>query len=515
MYTKTFLELSKTLLELGALGSDRTAGLTTLLERLLQVLRNLPAVRFLPKAILLLCNKRGANVAVAQHGFHNADLLLSPAFTRLASELPLVSRPGELKIVSEFGSMLLLPLMVESKHIGVIAICCETGWKPSAAKHEFFANLSNGLSGLVHRCITDTLLKIRELELKEARTQALQRLGTASEFRDNETGMHIMRMTNISVAIAKALGLSADQREILAITAPMHDVGKIGIPDVILLKPDKLTEEEFGIMQNHTVIGAQLLHGTESLIETARTIAESHHENWDGTGYPQGLRGEEIPLLARICAVADVFDALTSERPYKKAWTVEKAIHWVMEQAGRKFDPDVTKAFEEALPEILKIRELYRDDIINPRQVIKLPELPVSRTAWVHWTEDLRVGIDTIDAHHRYLFDLVNDLMEEVINGISLDEILHILNALKTYVYVHFRAEERMMEHYRFENLEHHKQQHKIFELQLKELSQEMHENPLVAQFEIISFLTGWLVTHIKHEDTRLAALIHAGPCSA
>jgi len=509
MYTKTFLELSKTLLELGAMGGDRTAGLTVLLERLLHVLQNLPATRFLPQATLLLYNKRGKSVAVAQYGFRNADLVMSPAFNRLASELPHEPLPGELKTIPEFGSMVLFPLVVESQRLGVIAVCCTTGWKPTAAKKEFFGNLATGLSGLVHRCITDTLLKVRELELKEARTQALQRLGTASEFRDNETGMHIMRMTNISVAIAKSLGLPPDQRELLSITAPMHDVGKIGIPDIILLKPEKLTLEEFTVMQNHTSIGGQLLQGTEMLIETARAIAESHHENWDGTGYPQGLRGEEIPLLARICAVADVFDALTSERPYKKAWDVEKAICWVMEQAGKKFDPEVTRAFQEALPEILKIRELYRDDIINPRQIIKLPELPAAPTAWVHWTEDLRVGIDAIDAHHQYLFDLVNDLIEEVINGTSLDEILHILNALSAYVYVHFRAEERMMEHYRFDNLEYHKQQHKAFELKLKELSREMHENPMVAQFEIINFLTEWLVTHITHEDTKLAALLY------
>jgi hemerythrin-like metal-binding protein len=314
-------------------------------------------------------------------------------------------------------------------------------------------------------------------------------------------------MTGVSVAIAKAMGLSHEERELLAITAPMHDVGKIGIADTIMLKPDRLTTIEFDVMKTHTEIGGKLLKGSDLMIATARDIALCHHENWDGSGYPDGLRGAQIPVFARICALADVFDALVSARPYKKAWSLQQAIEWINSQNGLKFDPAVVTAFEIALPEILRIRELYRDEIIDPKQILTLPELPYHEARWICWDETLSVGITTIDEHHRYLFDLTNDLIDIVVNRAGSHELGRILKALSEYAAIHFSAEEKMMEHSNYSRLELQQEQHRFFLNRLQEFHREIHENPLVAQHELVNFLKSWLVAHIRDEDTMLASL--------
>jgi len=202
--------------------------------------------------------------------------------------------------------------------------------------------------------------------IRERERELVIRMSRAAEYRDPETGAHIQRMAHYSQIIAHGLGLDVATQKLLLEAAPMHDVGKIGIPDTILLKPGPLTPEEREIMKRHTQIGRDLLSGDDLLIRTAREIAACHHERWDGTGYPAALAGEAIPLLARICAVSDVFDALTSQRPYKAPWPVAEAVDWIEQQAGSHFDPAVVAAFLVALPEIRRIRELYRDDIIDP-----------------------------------------------------------------------------------------------------------------------------------------------------
>lgn len=207
--------------------------------------------------------------------------------------------------------------------------------------------------------------KVRERtqELEETRLEIIRRLGLAAEYRDNETGMHIVRMSLYAQAIALHYGLSSEQAELLMNAAPMHDIGKIGIPDRVLLKPGKLDADEWRIMRSHTSIGAQMLSGHPSpLLRMAADIALSHHEHWDGGGYPQGLAGESISLEARIVAVADVFDALLAERPYKKAWPEHEAIAEIERLAGRQFDPSVVESFLSVLPELREIRARYRDE---------------------------------------------------------------------------------------------------------------------------------------------------------
>lgn len=199
--------------------------------------------------------------------------------------------------------------------------------------------------------------------LRATRLQVIHRLGRAAEYKDNETGLHVIRMSHYAQEIALAAGMNAIDAEELLNAAPMHDIGKIGIPDVILQKPGKLTPDEWEIMKSHTEIGATIIGDDNSnLLKIARVIALNHHEKWDGSGYPNGLSGEAIPIEARIVAIADVFDALTSIRPYKAAWTIEEATAYIEKESGKHFDPALVTAFTAALPNIVTIRTQLLDD---------------------------------------------------------------------------------------------------------------------------------------------------------
>ena len=200
-------------------------------------------------------------------------------------------------------------------------------------------------------------------EIKAREREVIHRLSQAAEYRYPETGAHLLRMAHYSRLIARNLGLSEGDQALILEAAPMHDVGKMGTPDHILLKPGRLTDDEMAIMRRHTEIGGVILGGSSSpLLQTAALIALTHHEKFDGSGYPKGTRGEEIPLFGRIVAVADVFDALTSVRPYKPAWTVERAIATVHESAGSHFDPACVAAFLADQGAILAIRDELADD---------------------------------------------------------------------------------------------------------------------------------------------------------
>ncbi len=209
-----------------------------------------------------------------------------------------------------------------------------------------------------HNEILDAKVRERTQDLRETQLEVVRRLGRAAEFRDDDTGLHITRMSKMAAMLAEALGFTDAECETILHAAPMHDVGKIGIPDNILLKPGKLTDEEFAIMQTHTTIGAEILSGSNSAImQMAHEIALSHHEKWNGRGYPQGLDKENIPVRARIAAVVDVFDALTSERPYKEAWPFEKAMGLIETEAGEHFDPNMVPAFISTQDEVREMRE--------------------------------------------------------------------------------------------------------------------------------------------------------------
>jgi putative two-component system response regulator len=192
----------------------------------------------------------------------------------------------------------------------------------------------------------EELVRARTLALEEARVEGLHRLAIAAEYRDGDTGMHTQRVGCVSAVLARALGVSSTDVELIRLAAPLHDVGKIGIPDRILLAPRTLTGEEFNIMKSHVLIGSTILSGSASvLLQMAERIALYHHERWDGAGYCAGLKGDEIPLPARIVSVVDMFDALTHKRPYKEAWHPDQAMAEIELLSGSKFDPRVVSAF--------------------------------------------------------------------------------------------------------------------------------------------------------------------------
>ncbi len=225
--------------------------------------------------------------------------------------------------------------------------------------------ITKPVSGAIVRARVATHLSLVQVdELKKTRLEIVQRLGLAAEYKDNETGLHVIRMSHYSHIIARAAGFDEARAEDLLHAAPMHDIGKIGIPDCILQKPGKLTPEEWAIMREHPVIGARIIGvHTIGLLHMAHDIALTHHERWDGSGYPRGLQGEDIPVVGRIVAVADVFDALTTQRPYKKAWPLNEAIAYIREQRGKHFDPRLVEVFLEQLPAVLEVKERWAEKI--------------------------------------------------------------------------------------------------------------------------------------------------------
>lgn len=202
----------------------------------------------------------------------------------------------------------------------------------------------------------------RTEEIRLTQLETVRRLGVAGEFRDNETGAHVLRMSHVCSMLAEKIGLSEDYCELILFASSMHDVGKIGVRDDVLLKQGKLNDEEWAVMKRHPQIGAKIIgdHNSE-LMTLAREIALNHHEKWNGTGYPRGLQGENIPVSARIAAISDVFDALTSERPYKKAWPVDDAISLIQKESGEHFDPSIVEVFLGNIEEILEINSRYLD----------------------------------------------------------------------------------------------------------------------------------------------------------
>ena len=226
----------------------------------------------------------------------------------------------------------------------------------------------------------------RTQELDETRLEIVRRLGRAAEYKDNETGTHVIRMSHYCHRLALAAGIPAAQAELIHLAAPMHDVGKIGIPDRILLKPGKLDDAEWAIMKEHARIGADIIGEHEGgLLAVARTIALTHHEQWNGGGYPHGLAGEAIPIEGRIASIADVYDALVSERPYKAAWSSDDAAAEIIRGSGRAFDPNLVALFIALRPEFRGIWERYADPA-------RATELAISHThSPNHRVDDVQV----------------------------------------------------------------------------------------------------------------------------
>lgn len=224
------------------------------------------------------------------------------------------------------------------------------------------ARIQNHLALKRYQDSLEELLQESTADLRCAYKDMIDRLGNAAEFRDNETGEHIKRLSYSCALLSKHMGMNKSKQELIFYASKMHDIGKIGIPDNILLKPARLDEKEWEIMKTHTVIGARILSGsTSELLEVSRLIALTHHEKWDGSGYPRGISGEEIPISGRITAVCDVFDALISARPYKKPWSIEDALAEIERLKGKAFDPELVELFIKINPELVELITPYFD----------------------------------------------------------------------------------------------------------------------------------------------------------
>ena len=229
------------------------------------------------------------------------------------------------------------------------------------------ARVATHLRMYAHERHLTQLVAERTSELEHTRLEIIRRLGRAAEFKDDETGAHVIRMSHYARILAGAAGLGAEEVEIIFNAAPMHDVGKIGVPEHILMKTGPLDEAEWALMARHPAIGAGIIGRHNSpLLETARIVALTHHERYDGQGYPRQVRGEDIPLCGRIVAIADVFDALTSVRPYKPAWSVEDTLEFLIGNRGSHFDPRLIDLFVEHLPEVLRVKEAYSRHRVEP-----------------------------------------------------------------------------------------------------------------------------------------------------
>jgi len=255
-------------------------------------------------------------------------------------------------------SMLMVPLKdVSGDVVGVLQLINARKGKGIVPFDRRFENLLLSLASQAAIAIKNTRLT---QELKDAYLDTIFRLAVAAEYKDEDTSAHIHRMSRYSAIIAEGLGLSPEEVESIRYASPMHDIGKLGVPDAILLKPAKLTPEEFKIMEKHTIFGGKILENAKAeLLRVSEQIALTHHEKWDGSGYPRGLRGEAIPLCGRIVALADVFDALTSKRCYKPAFPMEESLRIIREGTGRHFDPQVVQSFEANLERILEVKAKF------------------------------------------------------------------------------------------------------------------------------------------------------------
>lgn len=269
-------------------------------------------------------------------------------------------------ILDGFETCRILKETDSTKHIPVIFVTAMSETENESKGFDLGAvdYISKPISPPIVRARVKTHLSLVQVsELHDTRLEIVRRLGRAAEYKDNETGLHVIRMSHYSRLLGKATGMTEYEQDLLLNAAPMHDVGKIGIPDRILLKPGKLTDEEWAVMTKHPQIGADILgnHGSP-LLNMAKDIALSHHEKWDGSGYPNKSKGEEIPLVGRIVAIADVFDALTTERPYKKAWPVESAVSYILSASGGHFDPNLVPLFQDLLSDFLEVKARWEEE---------------------------------------------------------------------------------------------------------------------------------------------------------
>lgn len=337
------------------------------------------------RSTILLVDDEPANLQVLRHTLQESYRLLFAKNGQMALDL-VRSNPPDLILLdimmpglSGYEVCRILKEQAGTAHIPVIFVTAlaETADERKGLELGAVDYITKPFNPHIVRARVRTHLSlVRVQDLEETRLKIVQCLGAAAEYKDNETGLHVVRMSHFARVLALASGYGERAANELLHAAAMHDVGKIGIPDAILRKPGKLSAEEWAIMRQHAEIGARIIGDHSSaLLRMAATIALRHHEKWDGSGYPDGLAGEEIPHVARIVAIADVFDALTSVRPYKPAWSVEDALALIRSESGKHFDPELVECFMTCVPEIIDIRERWSDeaiDVMEPAMQVQL-----------------------------------------------------------------------------------------------------------------------------------------------
>lgn len=310
-----------------------------------------------------------SNKSIAGYVAKNAKVLNIPDVRKIPKKRPYSWNPSfDEKNDYYTKSMLSVPMIDQREQvIGVLQLInAQKGDRMDAPLKEraivfddLQVELVKSLASQAAVAITNARLTA---DIKQAYLDTIYRLSVAAEYKDQDTASHIKRMSLYSRILAAEMGMSDREVELVLYASPMHDVGKLGVPDAILLKPGPLDDDEWKVMQNHTIYGAKILEGSDSeILEYSRVIALSHHEKWNGKGYPNKLKGEDIPLTGRIVAMADVFDALTSQRPYKKAWSLEEAKAEIIKDSGSHFDPKLGECFVSCFDQIVEIYYQYQE----------------------------------------------------------------------------------------------------------------------------------------------------------
>jgi hemerythrin-like metal-binding protein/PAS domain S-box-containing protein/putative nucleotidyltransferase with HDIG domain len=381
-----------------------------------------------------------------------------------------------------FISYYAVPLIVKGEVKGVLEIFHRTEMVANEEWLNFLHSLANQAAIAIDNSSLFNDLQQSNIELKQAYDATIIGWSRALDLRDKETEGHTLRVTELTTKLGRLFGLSDEELVHVRRGALLHDIGKMGVPDGILLKPGPLTDEEWVVMRKHTTYAYELLSPIQFLLP-ALDIPYCHHEKWDGSGYPLGLKGEAIPLAARIFSLVDVYDALTSDRPYRTAWPEKKVLDHIRSLAGTHFDPQVVKICLE--PGLLK-SELGKRMSIKP----------------VQWTENFSVGVRELDKQHQKLIKLLNRLISmqgskeahsEAVSDILLD--------MTTYTQVHFTAEERLMEAYDFPGLKEHIKQHSDFRKKITDLSTATTIGAEQIPGALLEFISDWLTHHILIDD--------------
>jgi len=375
-----------------------------------------------------------------------------------------------------------VPLIANNEVKGVLELFHRTELEGNAEWMNFLQILANQTAIAIDNSLLFNDLEQSNIELIQAYDATIQGWSRALDLRDNETEGHTQRVTELTMKLARMFGLPEEEMIHIRRGALLHDIGKMGVPDRILLKPGPLTDEEWGIMRQHTTFAEKLISPIPFL-KPALDIPMCHHEKWDGSGYPLGLAGEQIPFSARIFSVVDVWDALTSDRPYRAAWPEEKVLDYIKSLSGTQFDPQVVEV------------------CLEPGFLTGTPHQPQAMEQ-MKWSEEFSVGDKEMDLQHQRIIGMINRLMSMTGSvTIHSETVTKLIDEMSQYTKIHFAAEERMMEDATFEGLEEHKLQHQWFKARVNEYSVSLRSGARTTAEELLLFLSNWWRNHILVED--------------